>query len=183
MALDTIEFDELRVHTHHLWNSQWLLLATGDFEGEWFNVMTVGWGSIGTVWERPFVQVFVRPTRHTFGFIEDSDTFTISAFPEKYRDDLWHLGTKSGREGDKLEKTSLTPIAAESVAAPAFEEAELVIECRKIYTQDLDASNFLARDIEKHYPEKDYHRVYYGEIVTIRGVDRFRAAARPGIQK
>ena len=48
-----------------------------------------------------------------------------------------------------------------------FTEARMIIECRKIYFQDIDPRNFLDPGIEKNYPLKDYHRLYIGEIVKV----------------
>jgi hypothetical protein len=62
------------------------------------------------------------------------------------------------------------------VKAPSFAEAELTIECVKMYWQDMDPSRFLLPEIEGKYPQKDYHRIYFGEIVAILGADRFRSA-------
>ncbi len=59
-------------------------------------------------------------------------------------------------------------------AAPAFAEAELVIECRKIYRDALEPKGFLDPQIESNYPQKDYHSVYFGEIVAIRGEAKYR---------
>ena len=137
--------------------------------------MTVGWGSMGSIWNRPVVQVLVRSSRHTFQFMERYDTFTLCAFSEEYRDALSLLGKKSGRDGDKISESGLTPIPSSVVAAPGFDEAELVIECRKIYFTDLNPSNFLDPAIVDHYPEGNYHRVYFGEILAIAGVKRFDA--------
>ena len=165
----------LQARTHHLWLKQWLLLSAGDFEKGDFNTMTVGWGSLGTMWNKPFAQVVVRPTRHTYGFMERYDTFTLCSFPESRRPDLQLLGTASGRDGDKIAQTGLTPVAARSVAAPVFAEANLIIECRKIYFDDLCPDQFLAPEIEKSYPDKDYHRIYFGEILDARGDSDYRS--------
>jgi flavin reductase (DIM6/NTAB) family NADH-FMN oxidoreductase RutF len=170
---EPIDFDDLRVEPHRLWDKQWLLLTAGDYRRRDFNTMTVAWGSLGTMWGKPFAQVVVRPTRHTFGFIEGSPDFTLTVFPERFREALLLLGTKSGRDGDKIAESGLTPVASTIVGAPTLDEAELVLECRKIYFDDMDPSRFLAPDIEAHYPERDYHRVYFGEIVTILGEARY----------
>ncbi len=159
--------DDLAIRSLNLWNNQWLLLSSGDFKENHFNSMTVAWGSLGVMWNKPFAQVVVRPTRYTYGFMEQYDTFTLCSFPEKYRPALQVLGTRSGRDMDKMRASGLTPIAAAQVAAPAFAEASLVLECRKIYWQDLDASHFLDAEIERHYPKQDYHRIYFGEILSI----------------
>ncbi|MFH1680402.1 MAG: flavin reductase [Candidatus Eisenbacteria bacterium] len=174
-----IPLSELQVRPHHLWDSQWLLLAAGSLAEGDFNAMAVGWGSIGTMWSRPFAQVVVRPTRFTHDFMNRHPTFTLSAFPEKHRKDVWTLGTRSGRDGEKIKETGLTPVPSVRVAAPSFAEAELVIECVKIYWQDMDPGRFLASEIEEKYPQKDYHRIYYGEIVAAFGAARFRTAEPP----
>ena len=121
------------------------------------------------MWGRPFAQVVVRPIRHTFGFMEQYDTFTLCAFSQDYRQALRLLGTKSGRDGDKIAVAGLTPIASTRIAAPAFDEAELILECQKIYWDDMDPTHFVAPDIERHYPHKHYHRIYFGMILAIYG--------------
>ena len=150
-----------------------MLLTSGDFAAGQFNTMTVGWGSLGVMWRRPFVQVVVRPTRYTYGFMEQYDTFTLCAFPEAYRQALQILGTKSGRDEDKIAEAGLTPIASTLVPAPGFAEADLIVECRKMYWQDMDPAHFLNSTIEKHYAKKDYHRIYFGEVVAINGTEAY----------
>ena len=110
MARRPIPVERLVVRPHHLWDDQWLLLTAGDFERGDFNAMTVGWGSLGTMWGRPFAQIVVRPIRHTYSFLERHDTFTLCAFPPAYRGALQLLGSRSGRDGDKIAEAGLTPI-------------------------------------------------------------------------
>ena len=174
MILPTIPIDELSVHPHRLWNDQWLLLTAGDLDAGDFNLMTVAWGSLGTMWNRPFAQVVVRPTRHTYAFCERHDSFTLCAFPEEQRPALSLVGTRSGRDIDKVAQSGLTPIASELVAAPGYAEAELILECRKIYWQDMEPAHFLDPELENRYPQRDYHRIYFGEIVAARGSAAYR---------
>ena len=150
----------------------WLLLAAGDYSSRSYNAMTISWGSLGTMWNKPFVQVVVRPSRYTFQFMEKADSFTLSAFPDEYRDALNLLGTKSGRHGDKIAESGLTVEASHLITAPSFAESELVIECKKIYYADFDSNHFLAEYIDKMY-DRDYHRIYFGEILGIWGVSKY----------
>lgn len=154
---------DLKVEAAGLWLKRWFLLSAGTIDD--FNVMTVGWGFLGGIWGKSFAQVMVRPSRHTFKYMEKYDTFTLSSFPGDYRDALMLLGTHSGRDGDKVADSGLTPVSSVIVEAPSFEEADLVLECRKVYWQDLDPAHFLDESIERHYAGKDYHRVYFGEIL------------------
>ena len=160
---------------HQLWKDQWFLLTSGDFEKRDFNTMTVAWGFFGIMWSKPVAVVVVRPTRYTFGFMNRYDTFTLCAFADEYADDLTLLGTKSGRDGDKIAETRLTPVASKVVAAPAFKEAELIVECKKMYWDDFKPDHFLDPWIETKYPDKDYHRMYFGEVVHILGEEKYRA--------
>jgi flavin reductase (DIM6/NTAB) family NADH-FMN oxidoreductase RutF len=175
MSLKPIPFEAFRVKTYHIWDKQWLLVTSGDFAAGHFNTMTVGWGSFGTMWGHPFVQVVIRPTRYTYEFMEQYPTFTLCAFPITYKSALDLLGSRSGRNGNKIAAAGLTPVAATVVAAPAFAEAELVVECRKIYWDDLNPAHFVDPRIEDNYPRKDYHRIYYGQIVAISGDERYGA--------
>jgi hypothetical protein len=70
----------------------------------------------------------------------------------------------------------LTPQASARVGAPGFAEAELVLECRKIYSDDFDPARFLDPTIDRNYPGKDYHRIYYGEIVSAAGTAKYDRA-------
>lgn len=173
MALNTIPTDKFIVNNVDLWSEKWLLLTSGDFEKNAFNTMTVGWGSLGVMWNKPFAQVVVRPTRYTYNFMEQYDTFTLCAFPEKYRKALNLLGSKSGKYGDKIAESGLQPIASTKIASPAFAEANLIIECQKIYWDDFKPDHFLDHQIHSNYPMKDYHRVYFGEILVILGEDKY----------
>jgi flavin reductase (DIM6/NTAB) family NADH-FMN oxidoreductase RutF len=140
----------------------WMLVTAGTRES--FNMMTASWGGMGILWNKNIAICFVRPHRYTYDFMERADCFTLSFFGEDYRDALNLCGSKSGRQVNKVAATGLTPIAGET-GAIYFAEARLVLECRKIYYQDLDPANFVVSDIHKNYPTRDYHRMYLGEIV------------------
>ncbi len=173
MKLVNISPEQLAVRSHDLFHFQNLLLTCGDHEKGHFNTMTIAWGSIGTMWSKPCVWVFVRPSRYTFEFMNTYSDFTVTAFPRKYHAALSYLGSHSGRDSNKILEAGLTPIAATLVASPAFTEAELIIECKKIYFQDLDPEKFLDQTIFRSYPNPDYHRMYIGEIVSILGDEKF----------
>lgn len=157
-----------------LFADDWLLLCSGDFDKGSFNMMTVGWGSIGAMWSKPFAMAVVRPQRHTYKFMEDFGSFTLCAFPEEFKPALALCGAKSGKESDKVKESGLTPVKSSLVAAPSFDEAELVIECSKSYFNDLVPQNILAPEvISRYYPQRDFHRMYFGEILAIRGTEKY----------
>ncbi|MBN1258006.1 MAG: flavin reductase [Planctomycetes bacterium] len=170
-----IPVDEFNLNIFKSWSKNWFLLTVGENKPGKFNTMTVGWGSLGVMWNKPFAQVVVRPSRYTFELIQASDTFTLSAFSEKYENTLTFCGSHSGRDLDKVKEAKLTPKASQTVAAPGFDEAELIIECRKIYTSFFDSKDFLSEEIEPCYNGSDYHHVYFGEILKIKGTDKYLA--------
>jgi flavin reductase (DIM6/NTAB) family NADH-FMN oxidoreductase RutF len=162
--MEAVDITRLSLQAVDLWMDPGLLLTAGTIEDS--NMMTVGWGSIGCMWSRPFAQVVVRPTRHTLGYMERSDSFTLCGFPPEYRKDLQTLGTISGRDGDKLSKTMLTLKRSTMVASPSYNEASFILECRKMYHQDFDPACFIDKRIAANYPQRDYHRAFFGEIVA-----------------
>ncbi len=172
MQRQTISAEAFSCCPLDIWNRGWFLLSSGDFAAGEYNSMTVSYGSFGTMWNKPFAMVVVRPQRHTWQFLEKFDSFTLCAFPGEYRDALNLLGTKSGRQIDKIHPAGLTPIASTLIASPSYEEAHLIVECRKVYFNDFDPKNFLADYIAPSY-NNDYHRMYFGEILAVSGVERF----------
>ncbi len=168
-----IETDAFLLQTCRAWSTDWFILTAGDFATGEFNFMTVAWGSFGVMWARPMAHVVVRPSRYTYTFIERYDTFTLSAFPKTLKPALSLCGAKSGRDIDKVKESGLTPVASSQAAAPGFAEAELIVECRKIYAHDFQPSRFMADFIEPCYNGRDYHRSYYGEILAIHGTDAY----------
>jgi flavin reductase (DIM6/NTAB) family NADH-FMN oxidoreductase RutF len=177
MQRDEIPPEELLVPAVHAWDRQWLILACGDFAKNDYNCMTVGWGSFGVMWGKPFALVVVRPTRYTFQFMERFATFTLSAFPEAFRKAVSYCGNHSGRDGDKVKACGLTAVKSRTVASPGFDESELNVECRKMYSDDLDPARFLDASIEASYPLKDYHRMYFGEILAVSAAPSWRRGA------
>ncbi|MGI5869558.1 MAG: flavin reductase family protein [Kiritimatiellia bacterium] len=164
-----IQPQNLTLNPFAVFDKRWMLLSAGDFStGEW-NCMTISWGFIGTMWGLPVVQPVVRPQRYTREFMDKFDTFTLCAFPEEFRPALQLLGSKSGRDGDKVAASGLHPVAAGTVAAPVFAEADLVIECRKLFRLPMTAESLLAEKAREMYPTQDYHIMYIGEVLSIRG--------------
>jgi flavin reductase (DIM6/NTAB) family NADH-FMN oxidoreductase RutF len=144
---------------------EWMLITAGDRDK--YNPMTASWGGLGFLWNRPVAFVFVRPQRYTFELIEVPPTFTLTFYEAAHRNVLTYCGTYSGRDVDKVTQTGLTPITGKS-GAVYFEEAHLVLECRKLYAQDLAEASFIeSKLVDQHYADRDFHRLYVGEIVRV----------------
>jgi len=144
-------------------NRDWMLVTAG-ITGN-FNTMTASWGSTGILWNKHIAICFIRPHRYTFSFAERHDLFTLSFFDATYRKALNICGTVSGRETDKIKKTGLIPLESPG-GSIAFQQASLVLECRKLYADFLREEHFIDHGIiPAHYPKKDFHKFFIGEIV------------------
>ena len=155
--------NELNPDIFKAFDKGWALVTAGTPED--FNTMTISWGSAGTLWGKPVATVYVKPCRHTHSYLERSAYFTVSFFPEEYRKDLALLGTKSGRDGDKVAETKLHPVpVGESVG---FAEATETLLCRKIYRQDLDPAAMPAEAVKAFYLEEAPHTMFIGEVLEI----------------
>jgi len=154
---------------------KWMLLTGGDMDNGECNPMTISWGLLGVIWFKPVVMIAVRPQRHTLQFIEKYDTFTLCALPEEQKDILTFCGTKSGAQFNKVQECGLTPIESKKIEAPGLDEAELIIECRKLYHDNIKAKNFLDKKIiKKCYPDRDYHEMFIAEVINISGIDKYK---------
>lgn len=154
---------ELEWKVFEAFKEGWALVTAGT-PGD-FNTMTVSWGGVGTLWEKDVATVYVKPVRYTHDFMEKNEFFTVSFFPEDCREDLALLGTKSGRDGDKVAETKLTPV--EIGETVGFKEASVTLLCKKIYRQDLDIAAIPADTIEKYYAEEAPHTMYVGEVLDV----------------
>lgn len=80
---------------------------------------------------------------------------------------MGYLGSQHGNtDTNKISHAGLTAVSDSGTVY--IEEAELVLICRKLYEQDLRDEGFIDREIVSfNYPEKDFHRVYVGEIIKV----------------
>lgn len=146
-----------------IFNKDWALLTAGDKDN--FNTMTIGWGGLGTLWSKPVVTVYVKPCRYTHEFAERSEYFTVSFFDGKHKDALGVLGTKSGRDCNKVALSGLTPRFLEH--GVTFDEACTTFVCKKIYRQDLDLDAIPQDARDRYYQTEAPHTMYVGEVVEI----------------
>ncbi len=142
----------------------WMLLTATKPDGS-FNQMTASWGGLGILWGKPVLFAFVRPQRYTHEFCEQGDRLTACIFSEEHRKTLAFCGRMSGRQVDKAAACSLTPVRDRGQVY--YEEARLVLSCRKLYADVLKEGSFLEPALLSHYAEKDYHTVYVYEIEEV----------------
>ncbi len=131
------------------------------------NTMTIGWGTIGFIWQKPIFMVAVRYSRHTYGLLEQAGEFTVSIpIKEDLTRALALCGTKSGRDLDKISAAGLTLRPGKVIATPIIDDCSLHYECRVVYQQVMEPKALDQAIRARSYSKGDYHVLYYGEIVA-----------------
>ncbi len=139
---------------------EWMLITAGNKEK--YNMMTASWGFIGEMWSKDSVVIAVRPQRYTMDFLNRENYFTLSFYGDR-RDIHAVCGKESGRDVNKTERTGLTPVFSDN--SVFFEEARLVLVCKKRYCNRLSPEAFTEGDCKELYPADDRHFMIIGEIV------------------
>jgi len=142
-----------------------MLLVSVDRAGR-PNAMTIGWAALGPVWGRPAFMAMVRPSRYTYGLIEESGDFTVNLLPKELARVLDFCGSRSGRDVDKFAAQGLTPVPGRKVKSPTVEQAIFSLECVVRGKADLSPEMLDPAIDRSAYPRGDYHRLYFGEILA-----------------
>lgn len=164
---DFVQIDpkELKGNVFSMLDDGWALLSAGTEAS--FNTMTVSWGGLGWLWRGPAAFAFVRKDRYTYKFVEENDSFTLSFFaPGDCRDQLKLLGSRSGRDMDKMNGSGLTPVWLGG--QPAFAQAQCVLVCKKLYQSQFDYNQLPPQVREQCYPGVDPSVIHvaYTSMVT-----------------
>lgn len=147
------------------WFDEAELIAAGDKEKH--NAMTIGWGGIGILWNRPAVTVYVAEKRYTKEFMDHAQYFTVMTFDVDHSQVLSYMGNKSGRDGDKAAALGLHTAFTKN-GTPYYTEAEMVIECKTMYAAPFDPQYFksdVPTNKYAHFPA-GIHTMYIGEVVN-----------------
>ena len=162
MEWKKISVKDLTQNVFQMIGDEWMLV-TAEKDGK-VNTMTASWGALGIMWGKTVATAYLRPQRYTKEFVDASETFTLSFFGGAQKKAMGLLGSFSGRdEADKIEKSGLHVTKIDG--HPTFEEASLVLVCRKLYVQEMKPECFLHQEkIKKWYPDSDFHWMYMAEI-------------------
>jgi len=165
-----MDYPALARETNERMSHEGILIASLDEAGK-LNPMTIGWGVFGTIWGRPIFTVLVRPSRYTYACIEHTGDFTVNVQPADRRDIVDLCGTVSGRDRSKMFELGLKPLASRSIKSPGIADCPLVFECKVVHKNDVIPGELLDEITTEFYPEGDYHRAYFGQILAV-SVDR-----------
>lgn len=165
MSFKEVSPYELSDNAFKLIGKDWGLVTVKTDSG--VNMMTVSWGGVGIMWNKPVTYCFIRPQRYTFDYLNGEEYFSLCFMPEEYRKQLTLCGTKSGRDIDKVAECGFT--VQDEAQTPYFEQSRLVLICKKLYAQDLTPDSVIDPAVGKNYApdSSDYHKMFISEIVQV----------------
>jgi flavin reductase (DIM6/NTAB) family NADH-FMN oxidoreductase RutF len=158
-------FDEFAAETLRKLEKPGLLLVGAKNDGK-SNVMAIGWGYVGVMWRKKVFIVLVRPSRLTHDFIEDNGEFTVNVPSDGMEKIVAHCGTVSGRTHNKFKESKLHLMKGKIVKVPVIKECKIHYECRVIHKLKVKPKLVSGKMRETFYPKRDFHTVYFGEIVA-----------------
>ena len=141
---------------------EFALLGAAKKDGS-YNFMTVSWGGFGILWGKEVCFVFVRPERHTYGFCEESERFSLSFFDSERKGDLVFCGRNSGKDVDKAQACGFDVKITDGVLR--FADARLTLVLRKLYAQDIEKACFIDTSLLKNYENDGFHKMYVCEVL------------------
>lgn len=160
------DIESLKLNPIEKFKKQWFLISVGTTYND-YNLMTANWATIGYLWNKPVISIFIRPQRYTYNFIESNQYVCINFLSKKYNNILTLCGSRSGKQINKksLEGISVTNYNDECVFV---DQSELVIISKKIFKSNIKSKQFLENKInDLFYADSDYHTMYVLEIETI----------------
>jgi flavin reductase (DIM6/NTAB) family NADH-FMN oxidoreductase RutF len=136
-----------------------------------YNSMTASGGGLGTLFRKPTTWCILQASRYTLELIQEQQTYTMSYFPDEYKEQIMFLGSKSGRDSEKMKEVELTSVQTPS-GDMSFKEARLIIECRLTELTTPDPDDFCTQEakdyINEAYKDASEHRKYaFGEITHV----------------
>jgi flavin reductase (DIM6/NTAB) family NADH-FMN oxidoreductase RutF len=136
-----------------------------------YNSMTASGGGFGMLFKKPTTWCLLKANRYTLEMIQKEQTYTMSYFPNEYKEQVLFLGSKSGRDSEKMKEVELTCVQTPS-GDMSFKEARLIIECKLTQITTPNPNDFYtqqAKDyINKAYKEEsDYRKYVFGEITHV----------------
>ncbi len=156
------DFDSLSLKVFKVFDKDWAILVSGKDNP---NPMTISWGGVGTLYGKPVVTVYVRPTRYSFKLMMEHNEFTVNFLPRKLRRVYDICGSLSGGECNKWIESNINKVKSSIIKTPFIKEAKLALECKTIVRVPFERESFLANEIYDFYEKEDYHTAFTGEVV------------------
>ncbi len=131
------------------------------------NLITLSWMNFGYFWNQLTLTILVRPSRYSHNLIKNSGCFTINVLEKEYFDKIAFCGKHSGSYCDKFEETKLTKIKSKVIPVSSIKESSMILECKVVFTNEVEPENLNDLYIAKYYTKADYHTMFTANIVNI----------------
>jgi len=136
-----------------------------------YNSMTASGGGMGLHFRKPATWCIFASSRYTLEIIQKEQTYTLSYFPSEYKNQVLFLGSKSGRDSEKMKEVELTSIQTPS-GNISFKEARLIIECKLTQITTANAEDFYSQEAkdylkEAYIDENEIRKYVFGEITHV----------------
>lgn len=166
---EQISPEEIRDNVFTLVGKDFTVVTAGTEDH--YNSMTASGGGLGVHLRKPATWLNLRADRYTLEMILQELTYTQSYFPDEYRKQIAFLGSKSGRDSEKMKEVELTSVRTPS-GNMSFKEARLILECQLTQLTTANPDDFYtqeARDfINEAYRDADHYRkLVFGEITRV----------------
>ncbi len=136
-----------------------------------YNSMIGSGGGMGVLFKKPCTWCVVRTDRYTLELILKEQTYTLSYFPDECKEQMFFLGSKSGRDTDKMKDVGLTGIETPS-GNMSYQEARLIVECQLTQITTPNPDDFCTQEAKDYIAEaykdaNDYRKYLFGEITHV----------------
>ena len=136
-----------------------------------YNSMIGSGGGLGLLFKKPTTWCVLKADRFTLVMIQKEQTYTMSYFPDEYKKQILFLGSKSGRDSEKMKEVELTGVQTPS-GDMSFKEARLIIECKLTQITTANPNDFYSQEAKDYLNEaykeaNDYRKYVFGEITHV----------------
>lgn len=136
---------------------------------KYHNVMSTHWGTIGTFWNKDVFVLPIRKSKMSHAIVDQTGCFAISVPIKDMRQEIIACDHLSGYNINKFEKLHLHPSRAKKIPCYTVSECGLFLECKVIYSGDMDFSHLDESLQNEMYSCKDFHTMYFAEILDVYG--------------
>jgi flavin reductase (DIM6/NTAB) family NADH-FMN oxidoreductase RutF len=138
---------------------------------DYFNSMTASGGGMGILFRKPTTWCILQTGRYTLELMQKEQTYTLSYFPDEYKKQVMFLGSKSGRDSEKMKEVELTSVQTPS-GNMTFKEARLIIDCNLTQITAPDLNDFYSQEAREYVNEvyhdpKEFRKFVFGEITHV----------------
>ena len=135
------------------------------------NSMVSSGGGLGMLMKKPTTWSILRADRYTLEIIQKEQTYTLSYFPDEYKEQMLFLGSKSGRDSGKMKEVKLTSVQTPS-GDMSFKEARLIFECKLTELTTPNPNDFYSQEAKDYINEaykdpNEYRKYVFGEITHV----------------